>query len=248
LHLDIAYWVIGPKGVGLMEGVHEGTKHASEHILGSPAVARAQRERSQTGVAAEGRKANRVAAATRLDEQARAATTEESEVAAEVARALKQGTALVQASLAHLADGERLWERWVKKSGAVFDGFPAVEQVVTFMAVQSRERQHACLAQRGDVRKGLQREVVRNYVAEMGNNLWATKFPSFGALDRVALSAYWGKIFGAYKAMYAGASAAPGTGVSEERAAQLVAQTEEICKRKHIYRTEVWQLQARVSE
>ena len=44
----------------------------------------------------------------------------------------------------------------------------------------------------------------RNYVAEMGNNLWATKFPAFGELDVArARKAYFGTIFGAYKAMYA---------------------------------------------
>ena len=69
-----------------------------------------------------------------------------------------------------------------------------------------------------------------------------------GVLDAATRSEYWGKIFAAYRAMYAAASAAPGAGVSEERAGQLVAQTEEICKRKHIYRTEVFQLLARVSD
>jgi hypothetical protein len=67
-----------------------------------------------------------------------------------------------------------------------------------------------------------------------------------GALDVAAQSAYWGKIYGAYKAMYAAASAPPDTVAAEERAGQLVAQTEEIYKRKHVYRTEIFQLQARV--
>ena len=70
-----------------MEGVHEGARHATEHIVGSTAVARAQRQRAQTGVAAEGRTGTRVAAAIRRDDQARVATMEESEVAAEVSRA-----------------------------------------------------------------------------------------------------------------------------------------------------------------
>ena len=42
---------------------------------------------------------------------------------------MKEGSALVQASLAHLADSERLWDRWVNKSGAVIKGFPSEEQV-----------------------------------------------------------------------------------------------------------------------
>jgi hypothetical protein len=60
---------------------------------------------AQTGVAAKGRTGKRVAAATRPDKHARVATTEECAVAAEVARSMKQGTALVQVSLSNLADG-----------------------------------------------------------------------------------------------------------------------------------------------
>ena len=75
----------------------------------------------------------------------------------------------------------------MKKSGAVIEGFPSEVQVVTFMSVQSRERQHMCLAQRGVVRKGLQKGVVRNYVSLMGTHLWTTKFPSFGALASLRL-------------------------------------------------------------
>lgn len=115
--------------------------------------------------------------------------------------------------------------------------------MVTYMSVQSRTRQRACLAQRGVVRRGRQKSVVRNYVAEMGNNLWCTKFPAFAKLDAATQKAYWGTIFGAYKAMYASASAPAETEEAEERAEQLVAQTEEIYKRKHVYRTEVFQLQ-----
>ena len=48
------------------------------------------------------------------------------------------------------------------------------------MCTMSRERQWMCLAQRGVRRKGSQKGVVRNYVAEMANNLWATKYKAFG--------------------------------------------------------------------
>jgi hypothetical protein len=174
-----------------MEGAHEGTEHGNERVaVGSPAVAEAQRQRAQTGVAAQGRKGKRVAVAT--SRLAGKKTRQESDVEAEVARAMTQGNSLVQASLEHLAEGERLWGRWIEKSGTVIKGFPSVEQVVTFMAVQSRERQRMCLAQRGDtVRAGLQKGVVRNYVSEMGNNVWATKFPAFGALAALRLRAAW---------------------------------------------------------
>ena len=63
----------------------------------------------------------------------------------------------------------------------------------------SRQRQRMCLAQRGTRRNGRQKDLVRNYVAEMANNLWATKYPSFGRLDDDVQKRYWAKIFGSYK-------------------------------------------------
>jgi len=77
----------------------------------------------------------------------------------------------------------------------------------------------------------------------MANNLWATKYPAFGKLEQSAQRAYFAKIFGSYKAMYASASAPAETEEDEERAEQLVAQTKEVCKRQHCYRTEIFQLQ-----
>jgi len=215
-----------------MEGAHEGARTHGEVVVGVAAVAASQRLEAQGGVAGEGRVGRRVAAAN-----------SEVEVAAEVERAMKQGTALVQASLEHLDEAKRSWERWLVSSGTVVETFPSEVQVVTYMAVQSRERQRMCLAQRGTMREGRQRSVVRNYVAEMGNNWWATKYPAFGALEPAVRRAYWGSIFGAYKAMYAVASAPANDEAEEARAAQLVAQTEAVYRRKHVYRTEVFQLQ-----
>ena len=58
-------------------------------------------------------------------------------------------------------------------------------------------------AQRGVRRNGKQRNLVRNYVAEMGNNLWPSKYKAFGKLEDAAQRQYWATIFAAYKAVYA---------------------------------------------
>jgi hypothetical protein len=90
----------------------------------------------------------------------------------EVARAMQRGTALVAASLERLETAERSWDKYLQEGGHVIKGYPTAEQVVTYMVQMSRERQRMCLAQRGVRRKGKQKNLVRNYVAEMGNNLW----------------------------------------------------------------------------
>ena len=124
-------------------------------------------------------------------------------------------------------------------------GYPTARQVVVFMAKMSRERQRMCLAQRGKRRKGRQKDLVRNYVAEMGNNLWATKYPAFGQLDGAEQQKYWAKVFGAYKALYAAAAQkiTSEDAELEERVEELVANTERVYQRQHVYRTEMFQLQ-----
>ena len=66
------------------------------------------------------------------------------------------------------------------------------------MSAMSRTRQRECLAQRGKRRKGRQKSVVRNYVAEVGNywRRWA-----FAKLDATRRKEYWSKIVKAYKSM-----------------------------------------------
>ena len=78
-------------------------------------------------------------------------------VAKEVKRAMQQSAALVAASLERLQVAEAAWDRDVRLNGVAVDGFPTVEQVLTFMSRMSRERQRMCLAQRGDCRKGRQK-------------------------------------------------------------------------------------------
>jgi len=164
-------------------------------------------------------------------------------IAKEVERSMKAGAALVQASIEHLDTAERSWDKHVREGGIKITAYPSAKQVLTYMVTMSRERQRMCLAQRGKRRKGRQKGVVKKYVSEMANNLWATKYPAFGKLAPLEQKEYWGQIFGGYKAMYAAASAPAATEEDEERAEQLLAQTEEVYKRKHFYRTEMQQLQ-----
>ena len=112
-----------------------------------------------------------------------------------MARAMKKGTALVAASIERLETAERSWDTFVEDGGHAIDGYPTAELLVTYMVQMSRERQRMCLAQRGVRRKGKQRNGVRNYVAEMGNNLWPIKYKAFGQLDEAAQRQYWAKTF-----------------------------------------------------
>ena len=84
---------------------------------------------------------------------------------------------------------------------------------------------------------------MRNYVSELANNRWATKYGAFGKLEDAQQKRYWSEIFTAYKALYASASKVTASPEEEERAEQLVAQTERVYQRQHVYRTEMFQLQ-----
>ena len=53
-----------------------------------------------------------------------------------------------------------------------------------YLSYISRTRERECLAQRGKRRKGRQRSVARNYVSEMANNRWETKYPAFARSDQ----------------------------------------------------------------
>ena len=207
-------------------------------VVGSSVQAGAQRRRAQKGVAATARPGE-AAVLGRVAKGGKVSAA----VQKEVSRAMKKGTALVAASIEHLETAERSWDKFVEDGGHTIDGYPTAELVVTYMVQMSRERQRMCLAQRGVRRKGKQRNGVRNYVAEMGNNLWPIKYRAFGQLDEAAQRQYWAKTFAAYKAVYAAAGDDASTPEDEERVEQLVAQTEEIYKRKHVYRTEIFQLQ-----
>ncbi|EOD38198.1 hypothetical protein EMIHUDRAFT_98068 [Emiliania huxleyi CCMP1516] len=202
-----------------MEGAHRGGRRVKGGVVGSKSEASARQKRAQCGAAASGRRGQAVQIARAKVAEA---SSEDKAVEEEVARAMQQGNGLVQATLEHLETAERSWDRFVELGGEVIDGYPS---------------------ERGVRRKGVQKNAVRNYVAEMANNLWQTKYPGFGELSVAARREYWSTIFRAYKAMYASASAPAATMEDEERAEQLVAQTEEVYKRQHVYRTEIFQLQ-----
>ena len=120
--------------------------------------------------------------------------------------------ALVQASLERLQNAEASWDRDVRASGAMFE------------AVEQRSKRHL----------GRQKDLVRKHVAEMANNLWATKFPAFGRLDDDAKKSYWAQIFSGYKIMYAAASRPALDAEGAERAGQFVSQTESVLQRQHV--------------
>ena len=141
-----------------------------------------------------------------------------------MAKAMEAGSALVQASLEHLETAERSWDNWVAENALVIKKFPTEVQVLSYMSQMSRSRQRECLAQRGMRRAGGQKGSVRNYVAEMGNNLWPRKYSAFAKLEPLEQKQYWSTIFTAYSAMYASASQAASTEEDEQRAEQLVAQ------------------------
>jgi hypothetical protein len=209
-----------------MEGSHRGGRSLKDVVVGSKEVAAAQRQRAQQGAAATGRRGQAV--------QLARMGTQDDVIEKEVERAMTQGTSLVQAAVEHLNTAERSWDIFLLTRKLVIDGYPTEKQVLTYMVTMSRERHRMCLAQRGTRRKGVQRNAVRNYVSEMANNLWATKYPAFGELSEVQRRAYWSKVFTSYNAMYAAASSISESEEAEERAEQLVAQTEEVYKRQHV--------------
>ena len=149
------------------EGQHAGARLVKGGLVGSKLVARLQRERAQCGAAAAGRRGQAVQHALG------ASTKEQRAVAKEVKLAMQQSAALVAASLERLQVAEAVWDRDVQLNGVAVDGFPTVEQVLTFMSRMSRERQRMCLAQRGERRKGLPRVGKRTSCATTSQR-WPT--------------------------------------------------------------------------
>ena len=201
-----------------MDGAHAKQRVTAEAVYADKQEAAAKRQGVQHGVAASGRKGQ----ATSI--RAASNGTVPKAVQDEVARAMKSSSALVQASLEHLETAERSWEKWLSENNIVVKRYPTEVQVLSYMSQMSRTRQRECLAQRGTCRKGNQKSSVRNYVAEMGNNLWVRKYPAFAKIDPVKQKQYWSTIFTAYGAMYKSASQAKDSKEDEERAEQLVAQ------------------------
>ena len=126
----------------VIEGAHSNGRVAGGVVEGDAVEAATNRRRAQDGMAALGRKGKAVKAAKKS--KARASTVQEEAedaIRSEVQRAMTAGANLVQASLEHLEEGERMWDEWAARCGVRIAGFPTEEQVVTFMATASRERQ-----------------------------------------------------------------------------------------------------------
>ena len=201
-----------------MDGAHKRQRRTSDLVVGDEGEAGAKRQRVQNGVAASGR----IGQATLI--RGASLGTVPIEVRKEVAKAMQCGSALVQASLEHLQTAERSWDMWVAEHSVRVNKYPTDVQVLSYMSDMSRSRQRVCLAQRGRRRAGGQKGSVRNYVAEMGNNLWPRKYPAFAKLEPLEQKEYWCRIFTAYAAIYASASQ-PATSIEDEdRAEQRVAQ------------------------
>ena len=126
-----------------MEGAHRGQRTLKEGVVGSKDEVTVQRRRAQNGAAAAGRRGQAVNVARAERELTK--SKEDAAVEKEVVRAMKQGTALVQASLERLEGAERSWNKHVKDAGVRINSYPTEKQVLTYMATMSRQRQRMCL-------------------------------------------------------------------------------------------------------
>ena len=95
------------------EGAHSDERETAQTVVvGSVVQAASQRRRAQKGVAAAARRGQAAVLA-----QAAKSGKVAADVRKEVARAMKAGTALVQASLERLETAERSWDKFVKEGG-----------------------------------------------------------------------------------------------------------------------------------
>jgi hypothetical protein len=100
-----------------------------------------QRERAQHGAAAAGDGRGQAVQLNRAHKTAEAKIKEEKAISKEAKRAMKQGNALVQAAVEHLATAERSFDtgdRFVSLGGHVIKGYPTEVQVVTYMIVETQ--------------------------------------------------------------------------------------------------------------
>ena len=94
------------------------------------------------------------------------------------------------------------------------------------------------------------RRTIRNMLTELFNHVWSRRWPAYAALEKNERAAYEDAILKQVDALHKQAAltsdGAAGGGVTEQeraRAAQLLAGTAPVTKRKHFYRTEVHQIQ-----
>ena len=135
-----------------MEGAHKQQRLVSDAIIvGDKVEAAKRRRRAQHGAAAAGRRGESIKVARALNGAINLKVLEK-----DADEAIKAGTGLVQASLEHLDEAERSWDKFVAESGMKVRGYPTVKQVLRYMSHMSRTRERACLAHRGERREGRQ--------------------------------------------------------------------------------------------
>ena len=160
---------------------------------------------------------------------------------------MRKRKGLVAKSLDKIACYERLWNAYIEEHPlAAKSNFPPLEHVVQFAAWTTRTRKRACLAQRdasGPERKGLARHTTRLVLNNLNAHVWDRRYPVFARLPGMERKSYWVDVMEQFLGMHK-LSLQPILGVaSEERAAQVAAQTAPVTQRKNFYRTEVHQLQ-----
>ena len=95
-----------------MEGAHKQQRQLTDMLVGDNVEAAAKRRRAQYGAAAAGRHGQSIQAA-----RARNGMPDMKVLAEDAEAAMKAGNALVQASVEHLEEAERSWDKYVKEVG-----------------------------------------------------------------------------------------------------------------------------------
>ena len=109
-----------------MEGAHKQQRLVSDAIIvGDKVEAAKRRRRAQHGAAAAGRRGESIKVARALNGAINLKVLEK-----DADEAIKAGTGLVQASLEHLDEAERSWDKFVAESGMKVRGYPTVKQVL----------------------------------------------------------------------------------------------------------------------
>ena len=115
-----------------MEGAHKQQRRVSVSdatIVGDKVEAAKMRRRVQHGATAAGRRGESIKVARALNGAINLKVLEK-----DADEAIKAGTGLVQASLEHLDEAERSWDKFVAESGMKVRGYPTVKQVLMYMS------------------------------------------------------------------------------------------------------------------
>ena len=118
-----------------MEGAHRRQRQQSDTIVGDEGEAKAKRRLAQSGVAAAGRRSQSIQVA-----KARKVKLDMKVFKKDAEDALKAGAGLVKASLEHLAEAGRSWDKFVADTGMKIKSYPTEVQVVTRTCRRCRGR------------------------------------------------------------------------------------------------------------